>query len=376
MGALEDLTLRIRDGVALIDVSGAFQDPEEDRLTYRASSSVKAAVVFISGSMVTVRPLTAGVATVTVAATDRGGSNKEATQQFRVTVRDNEVIPPPPPLLSPGGGGFGFGGGGGGGSRTTAPSAPRNLTAVGGDRQVVLTWEPPLRDGGADITDYEYRIDRSPPWISTGSSDTTHTVSGLVNGATYLFEVRAVNRAGKSFASNRVEATPVEPEPQVFSLDFPHFANGGGITSDVVLVNVGTTPIRPVLYFSDRQGKPIEAAAVEDVTDGLQVRDDGGGLTVRTAIAPLGELMLSTHGRGEEVSGSVQVMAEGVIGGVLRYSVPMVGVTGVGTGRPVRDALFPARRQAGGIRTAAALHNVGREAIEVRCWLMSGGAVL
>ena len=287
--------------------------------------------------------------------------------------------PPPPPAVEGGGGGFGFGGGGGGGSggsRTTAPSAPRNLTAVGGDRQVVLTWEPPLRDGGADITDYEYRIDRSPPWISTGSSDTTHTVSGLVNGATYLFEVRAVNRAGKSFASNRIEATPVEPEPQVFSLDFPHFANGGGITSDVVLVNVGTTPIRPVLYFSDQQGKPIEAAAVVDVTDGLEVQDDGGGLTVRTAIAPLGELTVSTHGRGEEVSGSVQVMAEGVIGGVLRYSVPMVGVTGVGTGQPVRDALFPARRQAGGIRTAAALHNVGQEAIEVRCWLMSGGAVL
>ena len=289
--------------------------------------------------------------------------------------------PPPPPADEDGGGGgggfgFGFGGAGGGGSRTTAPSAPRNLTAVGGDRQVVLTWEPPLRDGGADITDYEYRIDRSPPWISTGSSDTTHTVGGLVNGATYLFEVRAVNRAGKSFASNRVEATPVEPEPQVFSLDFPHFANGGGITSDVVLVNVGTTPIRPVLYFSDRQGKPIEAATVVDVTDGLEVRDDGGGLTVRTAIAPLAELTVSTHGRGEEVSGSVQVMAEGVIGGVLRYSVPMVGVTGVGSGRPVRDALFPARRQAGGIRTAAALHNVGQEAIEVRCWLMSGGAVL
>ena len=29
----------------------------------------------------------------------------------------------------------------------------------------------------------------------------------------------------------------------------------------------------------------------------------------------------------------------------------------------VRDALFPGRRQAGGIRTAAALHNLGEEAM-------------
>ncbi len=279
--------------------------------------------------------------------------------------------PPPPP---PGGGGFG---GGGGAPRTSAPSAPRNLTAVGGDGEVVLTWEPPLRDGGADITDYEYRIDRMNPWISTGSSDTTHTVIGLVNGATYLFEVRAVNSAGKSFASNRVEATPTAPEPQVFTLDFPHFANGGGITSEVVLLNVGDTPIRPVLYFSDRQGKPIAAESVVEVTDDLEVQQDDGGLTVRTAIEPLGELTVATHGLGEEVSGSVRVVAEGApIGGVLRYGVPGVGVTGVGTGPEVRDALFPARRQQGGIRTAAALHNPGEEGIDLTCWLMSGGEVL
>ena len=42
----------------------------------------------------------------------------------------------------------------------------------------------------------------------------------------------------------------------------------------------------------------------------------------------------------------------------------------------MRDALFPARRKQGGIRTAAALRNLGEEAMEVTCWLMSGGAVL
>ena len=304
----------------------------------------------------------------------RGTGKFSNVRMARLTFTLQSAIPPPtPPPPPPGGGGFG---GGGGAPRTSAPSAPRNLTAVGGDGEVVLTWEPPLRDGGADITDYEYRVDRMNPWVSTGSSDTTYTVSGLVNGATYLFEVRAVNSAGKSFPSNRVEATPTVPEPQVFTLDFPHFANGGGITSEVVLLNVGATPIRPVLYFSDRQGKPIAAESVVEVTDDLEVQQDDGGLTVPTAIEPLGELTVATHGLGEEVSGSVRVMADGAIGGVLRYGVPRVGVTGVGAGTAVRDALFPARRKQGGIRTAAALHNPGEAAIELTCWLMSGGEVL
>ena len=91
---------------------------------------------------------------------------------------------------------------------------------------------------------------------------------------------------------------------------------------------------------------------------------------------PLGELTVSTHGRGELVSGSVAVAANGTIGGVLRFDLPDIGVAGVGASPPVRDALFPARRQAGGIRTAAALHNLGEEAITVSCRLMSGGMVL
>ena len=58
------------------------------------------------------------------------------------------------------------------------------------------------------ITDYEYRIDQTGEWISIGSTDTTHTVTGLVNGTEYVFEVRAVTAAGSSAPSNRVEATP------------------------------------------------------------------------------------------------------------------------------------------------------------------------
>ena len=265
------------------------------------------------------------------------------------------------------------GGGGGGGPSTSAPGAPRNLMVVGGDGQAVLSWDAPASDGGAEITDYEYRINRSGPWISIGSTLTTHTVTGLVNGTEYTFEVRAINRVGKSFPSSQAEAAPVAPE--VFILDFAHFANGALITSDLVFVNVGTHPIRPALYFYDTGGEPLAAESVVDITGDLEIREDGS-LSIQTAMEPLGELTISTHGQGELVSGSVRVAADGTIGGVLRFDLPGIGVAGVGVSSPISDAIFPVRRRAGGINTGVALHNLGEEAIEVTCRLMIAGVVL
>ena len=260
--------------------------------------------------------------------------------------------PPPPPPPPP------------------VPDAPTNLLAVGGDGQVVLTWDAPQDDGGTAITDYEYQIDQTGEWISIGSTDTTHAVTGLVNGTAYAFQVRAVNAAGSSAPSNQTEATP-----ELFTLDFAHFANGEGITSDLVFVNVATQPTRLGLDFYDKEGNPIAAETVVDATEDLEITEDGA-LSVRTAMEPLGELTISTHGRGEVVSGSVRVVSNGPIGGVLRFDLPGIGVAGVGTSPPVRDALFPARREGGGISTAAAVHNIEEEAIVVSCRLMSGGVVL
>ena len=153
------------------------------------------------------------------------------------------------------------------------------------------------------------------------------------------------------------------------SLDFAHFANGTGITSSLVFVNVSAPQragsftlagqlVRPALYFYDKEGNPIAAESVVDVMGDLEVTEDGT-LTVRKKLAHLGELTISTHGRGEVVTGSVQVVADGPIGGVLRFGLPGIGVAGVGVSQPVRDAIFPARRQAGGIATAAAIRNLG-----------------
>ncbi len=109
---LPALSLQTVEGAALVELSGAFEDPDGDALTYGASSSsVTVAAVSVSGSSVTVTPLSRGFSTVTVSATDEGASNESATQAFGVSVD---------------GGGSG-GGGGGGGSGNRGPEAVGTL---------------------------------------------------------------------------------------------------------------------------------------------------------------------------------------------------------------------------------------------------------
>ena len=55
-----------------------------------------------------------------------------------------------------------------------------------------------------------------------------------------------------------------------------------------------------------------------DVPADMEIRADGT-LSPRTAIKPLGELTVSTHGRGDLMIGSVSVMAEGPIGSVAAW---------------------------------------------------------
>ena len=69
-----------------VEVSGYFEDPDGDVLTYAAASSnAGVAQVAVSGGTLTVTGVSAGTATVTVTAGDPGGLT--ASQSFRVTVQ-------------------------------------------------------------------------------------------------------------------------------------------------------------------------------------------------------------------------------------------------------------------------------------------------
>ena len=88
VGNIPDQTLTEGGSTRTVDVSASFADPDGDALTYGASSNLPSvARVSVAGSDVTLTPVAAGTAAVTVTATDPGGQS--ATQRFDVTVNED-----------------------------------------------------------------------------------------------------------------------------------------------------------------------------------------------------------------------------------------------------------------------------------------------
>ncbi len=259
-----------------------------------------------------------------------------------------------------------------------APSAPTGLTASVESETITVMWGMPTDTGGSAVTGYQvrYRMNGAgwSNWMTVagGANATSYTMTGLTNGIGHEIEVRAVNAIGRGAVAS-VEATPME------GIDFAHFANGQStgvtITSDIVLVNVETSTVTPAIYFYNQMGKMIPADSVVDLMGGLEMAADGS-LAVPMGIAGRGEMTISTNGEGALVIGSVRVFGTGRLGGVLRFDIPFVGVAGVGASEPVNDAIFPARRMAGGINTGAAIRNLSAEPLTVTCYLMQGGEVM
>ncbi len=116
-----------------------------------------------------------------------------------------------------------FGSSGGSNTATATPTAPVVLvppaaptigTATAGNAQATVTWTPPAPNGGPAITSYELVTTPATigPITGIASGATSRVVTGLTNGVSYTFRVRAVNADGTgplSAASNAV--TPVAP---------------------------------------------------------------------------------------------------------------------------------------------------------------------
>ncbi|HEU5454141.1 MAG TPA: fibronectin type III domain-containing protein, partial [Nocardioides sp.] len=84
-----------------------------------------------------------------------------------------------------------------------------------------VTWTAPF-DGGSLITGYELRItDPAGTQVVRSTTDTTLTVTGLTNGTTYRFAVRAINEEGPGPYSPQVTGVPrTTPEaPQMTGVD-------------------------------------------------------------------------------------------------------------------------------------------------------------
>ena len=93
-----------------------------------------------------------------------------------------------------------------------APDPVTGVTGEAGSEQVEVSFTTPSDQGGADIT--EYRVtDSTGAHGATGSSSPI-TVTGLTNGASYTFNVWAINPFGWSSPSDASGSVSPSP-PQI-----------------------------------------------------------------------------------------------------------------------------------------------------------------
>ena len=125
-----------------------------------------------------------------------------------------------------------------------APKKPGGLSARNGKWEVVLTWADP---GNSKITSWQYRKKLSSvtgwdAWADVSSSSattTTVTVTGLTNGTTYDFQVRAVAaKAPDGAASITVSGTP-STVLAILAFTDPRFPTEENLDGAKIEVNLG-----------------------------------------------------------------------------------------------------------------------------------------
>lgn len=184
------------DGSAEVSFAAPIQNGGSEITGYKVTAWANGeAVATAEGtdSPITVTGLTNGTAyTFTVIA-------RNATWESASSAPSNEVIPSP--------------------DEASVPASPANLTAAPGDRSVTLRWDASAESVTYSVYQYEGMAAPADPgnWQLAQASVTeaTYTVTGLTNGTSYAFTVKAVDARGESDFSMAVTATPNSTLSQV-----------------------------------------------------------------------------------------------------------------------------------------------------------------
>jgi hypothetical protein len=153
----------------------------------------------------------------------------------------------------------------------TTPSAPTSLSATPGDGELTISFTPGS-DGGSAITNYEYYpLDASgAAWIAFSPAVTTSpvTITGLPNGSSLNFKIRAINAIGAGAESDIVSGTPFTNPSAPTSLSAT--AGNTQLTISFTAGSDGGSPITNYQYSIDN-GSTFTAFSPADTTSPVTI---------------------------------------------------------------------------------------------------------
>lgn len=119
----------------------------------------------------------------------------------------------------------------------TAPGIPTSVAATAQNGQAIITFTPPVNDGGSEITGYI--VTASPGDLKVTGNGSPITITGLTNGTSYSFTVQAINKAGTSDSSSESNAViPSAPSSEDTSWQPAPSATPAPVNNNVsVLIN-------------------------------------------------------------------------------------------------------------------------------------------
>lgn len=108
-----------------------------------------------------------------------------------------------------------------------APSPPSRFASSAGDGSVQLTWQPPLDDGGAQVTHYSVYRGTTPAAVgllAEVGNVLAYMDASATNGVTYYYQVTASNTFGEGARAGEISASPTtlpDTTPPVLTIAEP-----------------------------------------------------------------------------------------------------------------------------------------------------------
>jgi hypothetical protein len=208
----------------------------------------------------------------------------------------------------------------------TVPGAPTGVTGTSGNTQVALSWTAPTSNGGSNITGYKirYSTNGGVSWlpatpISTGSTTTSFTVTGLTNGTSYIFQVLATNAIGDGAWSS----------------------SSSSVTPQAVASRIGVT-VSPASVQTLSQTATFTAQLQDNATPPNNVSISGRSITF--TLNPAAGGSINTTSGTTDANGRAQVtFTSGSLGGTATVTATSTGLTQGSADLTVtlRDALNP-----------------------------------